>query len=192
MPHNPRISLDAVLAAARDLLETRGAEGVTMREVARRLGVSAPSLYFHVESRDDLLRGVITAGLRELEAGQVAATTAGSPGAALHALADAYLAFASANPALYSLIMGPCPEERMADGEVAAAASAPLLRTVGEIVPPGRVLAISQVFWALVHGFTSLIIAEQFRLGGDPPAAMHEAVDLLLAGLGVVEDPRSR
>ncbi len=163
-----------------------------MREVARRLGVSAPSLYFHVESRDDLLRVIITAGLRDLAAGQVAAAAGKSPRAALHALADAYLAFAAGSPALYSLIMGPCPEERMADGELAVAASEPLMSTVAKLVPPARVLAISQVFWALVHGFTSLIIAEQFRLGGDPPAAMNEAVDLVLAGLGVVEVPPPR
>ena len=187
MSHSPRISLDAIVDAARELLETRGVEGVTMREVARRLGVSAPSLYFHVESRDDLLREIITAGLRDLGTGQVAAAAGKSPRAALHALADGYLSFGARNAAVYSLIMGPCPEGRMADGGLAAASAQPLLTTVAKLVAPERVLAISQVFWALVHGFTSLIIAEQFRLGGDPPAAMHEAVDLLLAGLGVVD-----
>ena len=189
MPHPARIEVADITRATRALIEERGLESVTMREIARRLGVQAPSLYFHVESRDDLLRLLITEGLKEIAVGQADAAAGKSARAGLHALADAYVAFAEANPALFSLIMGPCPEERMADADEAAAASEPLLASVAAIVAPERVLAVSQIFWSLVHGFTALGIADQFRLGGDPPAAMHEAIDLLLAGMGVAEAP---
>ncbi len=45
MPHPSRISLQAVIETAREILEEAGPEGLAMREVARRLGVRAPSLY---------------------------------------------------------------------------------------------------------------------------------------------------
>ena len=56
-----------VLAAARDVLADRGLASVTMRELARRLGVAPNALYSHVESRtalldellDDLLAAVV-------------------------------------------------------------------------------------------------------------------------------------
>jgi TetR/AcrR family transcriptional regulator, tetracycline repressor protein len=63
-----RAGLDrpAVLAAARDVLAERGAEGLSMRAVAGRAGVAPNALYSHVENRaalvdallDDLLAGV--------------------------------------------------------------------------------------------------------------------------------------
>lgn len=163
-----------------------------MREIARRLGVRAPSLYFHVEGRDDLLRLLTTAGLRELGEMMAAADSAPTgPGPRLHAMADAYASFASASPQLFTLIFGPCPEERRAEDEVAASAAAPLLDAVAELVPPEDVLDVSQAFWSLVHGYTTLALSEQFRMGGDPRRAIHRAVDYLLAGIGASKSPQT-
>lgn len=49
------LTRSAVLAAARDVLAERGLGSVTMRELARRLGVAPNALYSHVESRTALL-----------------------------------------------------------------------------------------------------------------------------------------
>ncbi len=155
-----------------------------MRELARRLGVRAPSLYFYVKSRDDLFRLLNTAGLRELGAIlTVAANGARAPGQRLHAMADAYASFGFASPQLFTLIFGPCPEERHADAGAAEAAAGPLLSAVGDLAPAEDVLDIAQAFWSLVHGYTTLALSEQFRMGGDPLRAIHRAVDYLLAGI---------
>lgn len=47
-----------MLAAAVDLVETEGIDGLTMRRLASGLGVEAPSLYKHVSGKDELLDGV--------------------------------------------------------------------------------------------------------------------------------------
>lgn len=157
-----------------------------MRAIARKLGVSAPSLYFHFESRDDLLRQLTEGGL--LEFGRFLAGASAdipNPEERLHRMADAYAEFAFQHPQLFVLLFGPCPDERLADPLVAAQASAPLLDTVAEFVPGGRVLDISQGLWSLVHGYATLTLAAQFRLGGDPRRALHTAIDLMLAGLAV-------
>lgn len=185
MPHPPRISASTIATTARALLEEQGVEGLSMRELARRLQVRAPSLYFHVEGRDDLIRVLTTEGLRELGR-MLAAADAGTsgPGPRLHAMADAYASFAFASPQLFTVIFGPCPEERRAEDEAAASASAPLLEAVAELVGPEDVLDIAQAFWSLVHGYTTLALSDQFRMGGDPRRAIHRAVDYLLAGIG--------
>lgn len=54
-PSNPLLSRDAIAAAALDLAVEDGADAVTMRAIAARLGVRGPSLYNHVASKDDLL-----------------------------------------------------------------------------------------------------------------------------------------
>lgn len=50
-----RLSRDAIVEAALDVLDEGGAGAVTVRAVAARLGVQAPALYYHVKSKQDLL-----------------------------------------------------------------------------------------------------------------------------------------
>jgi AcrR family transcriptional regulator len=64
----PRDALnrERVLRAAMELADESGIESLTMRELGRRLGVEAASLYNHVASRDDLLDG-----MTDLAAGEI-------------------------------------------------------------------------------------------------------------------------
>jgi TetR/AcrR family tetracycline transcriptional repressor len=50
----PQITLDEVVSAAAAVLARDGFDGLTMRAVAAELGVRAPSLYWHVKSKEDL------------------------------------------------------------------------------------------------------------------------------------------
>jgi len=155
-----------------------------MRELARRLGVRAPSLYLYVESREDLLLRLIESGVAKLGAGQAAAFGAALPiRQRFHEGGRAYTSFANENPHLFPLIFGPCPDERRMDPDDAAAASRPLLDAIAEIVAPGDVLDVSQAFWSLVHGYATLALNGQFVMGGNPEAALHRAIDLLLDAL---------
>ena len=52
------LSRDRVIEAALRLMDHEGLEAVTMRRVAREVGVEAMSLYHHVEDKDDLLDGI--------------------------------------------------------------------------------------------------------------------------------------
>ena len=54
----PRLSRDAVTAAALALIDQRGLPAATMRAIAHRLGVKAHSLYTHIANREDLLDAV--------------------------------------------------------------------------------------------------------------------------------------
>jgi AcrR family transcriptional regulator len=61
------LSREQVLHAAVALADERGAEGLTMRKLAKELGVEAMSLYNHVASKDDLLDGMIDIVFGEIE-----------------------------------------------------------------------------------------------------------------------------
>ncbi|MBI2766100.1 MAG: TetR/AcrR family transcriptional regulator [Chloroflexi bacterium] len=184
MPHPGRIDRGAITEAARCLLEERGLDAVTMRELARQLGVRAPSLYFHVANREEVLRLLVQRGLEQLgtELRQAAAGV-DDPGERLHALFDSYTQFAFANPGVFGLLFGPCPDERRLPDVYGEQSAAPLLETVGELVPATDVLDVAQGLWALVHGYTALSLSAQFRLGGEPYRAMHRTLDLLLKSL---------
>lgn len=66
MPTPERTSLDEIVQAGRDILESAGVAGLTMQAVADRVGVRAPSLYKRVRNRDDLVRLVVEATVRDL------------------------------------------------------------------------------------------------------------------------------
>ena len=52
------LTRDRVIEAALRVMDTEGLEAVSMRRVAREVGVEAMSLYHHVEDKEDLLDGI--------------------------------------------------------------------------------------------------------------------------------------
>lgn len=58
--------IDQIKAAALTQLQTHGAEGLSLRAVARSVGLSAPGMYRYFDSRDDLLTALITEGYDDL------------------------------------------------------------------------------------------------------------------------------
>lgn len=66
-PTKPRTPLtrDRIVVAALGIMDTEGLGAVTMRRVAREVGVEAMSLYNHVHDKDDLLNGVVEQVMRE-------------------------------------------------------------------------------------------------------------------------------
>lgn len=66
-PDRPRLNRDRVLRAALELADQQGIAAVTMRELGRRLGVEAMSLYNHVDSKDDVLDGIVDLVVAEIE-----------------------------------------------------------------------------------------------------------------------------
>jgi AcrR family transcriptional regulator len=189
MPYPSQVNPNAILVTSRELLEAHGQDGLTMRALARGLGVSAPSLYFHVESRQDLLHQLIKLGLEELgTALRLAAAVPGSPQQRATGLADAYTGFARANPQLFTLIFGPCADD-LVDASAGDAASVPVLEFAASLVDPERALFLAQALWSLVHGYAVLSLARQFRQNPDPEAGFAYALDLLLTGATVAASP---
>jgi AcrR family transcriptional regulator len=184
MPHPSRIQRDQLVSAAASLLERDGAEGLTMRELARQLGVSAPSLYFHVESRDDLFRELTERGLAELGARlDAAGASGGSSGERLHALAAAYIAFAEASPQLFALVFGPCTPERQPEAALSERSAGAVLDLAAEMVGEERALFFSEALWSMVHGYTLLRLANQFRINPDHEAGFRYSLDLLVTAV---------
>jgi AcrR family transcriptional regulator len=62
----PRLSKDRVLRAAVEFADDSGLESVTMRRLARRLGVEAMALYNHVANKQALLDGMVSVVLDEI------------------------------------------------------------------------------------------------------------------------------
>jgi AcrR family transcriptional regulator len=176
MPTPDRTSLDAILLAARELLEADGPAGLTMAAIAARVGVRAPSLYKRVENREALLRSVAEATLTDL------AERLDGAGSAREVL-DAFRAFGHERPAAFQLVMTPGPGVPTARREFGAAASAAALRVGEELVGPTHALDAARTLTAWVAGFVIMELNGGFQLGGDVDEAWDFGAGRVLAAL---------
>src|SRR4051812_46187376 len=91
-----------IVDAARELLEEEGLEGLSMRRLADRLGIRAPSLYKHFAVKQALEAALISdCSEEQAEAFEQALSAGGRP---LAAIATAYRRFAHDHPHLYRLM----------------------------------------------------------------------------------------
>lgn len=164
-----------VVEAARRILEREGPDGLTMRRVAERMGIRAPSLYKHVDGKEELEELLMADAFHEL--GQQLHDAVGSLGKggsrkkALTELARVYRRWALAHPHLYRLVTGgPLPRERMPEGLEAWTAEPVVMAAGGD---PDRARAV----WAFAHGMTILELDGRFPPDADLDAAWAAGID---------------
>lgn len=110
-PRNPRgkggrLRQD-ILDAAAELLTEHGSEAVTLRAIARRIGISAPSIYGHFADRQTVLFTLAQSAFAELtEWLGRAARAEPDPAVALRCVCLAYLDFATDEPKRYRIMFG--------------------------------------------------------------------------------------
>jgi AcrR family transcriptional regulator len=152
-----------------ELARSQGPDGVVLREVARRTGVSHNAAYRHFADREALLAEIARQGMRELRAAmqrQIDLADAedhpdeGSRAAArLRATGRAYVDFAVAEPGLFDVAFSAIPDE---DGLDADADPYDLLTQVLDdgvtagVVSPELRPGAEVICWSAVHGFATL------------------------------------
>jgi AcrR family transcriptional regulator len=158
---------DALVAAARDILERDGWEALSLRETARRAGVSQAAPYHHFADKTALLAAVAADGFTELTAAmQVRMARAETPATRLNATGVGYVSFAAANPALFRLMFGSrrnlLNDENLASA--AAGAFAVLQNAIAGASDPVELERDAEVSlaalraWSIAHGLAMLII----------------------------------
>ena len=182
MPAHSQTSTAAIVAAGRHLLEERGMDALTMRDVADAVGVRAPSLYKRVRGRADLFRLILEDVADELTAALDAAAGSGDPVKDLRAMVAVYRRFAFSNPVTYTLMYARHPMP----GATARSerSSAAFLRVVAELAGPQHALPAARTIVAWAHGFTTMELAGAFRLGGDVEQAWDFGLDRVLTAVG--------
>ncbi|MFE7755868.1 TetR/AcrR family transcriptional regulator [Streptomyces sp. NPDC057429] len=153
-----------IIAAARALLEEEGAEALTMRRLADRVGVKAPTLYKHFPDKSSVVTALAGEMLRET-AEVLEAAECEDPGS-FAGLATVYRTHALAHPHLYLLTMG----SAVLPLGAADAAAAPLFRAAGG--DEGRARAA----WAFAHGMVVLELNGRFHPGADLAAAWETGI----------------
>jgi len=170
-----------ILAEAATLVADRGADGISLRELARSAGVSHAAPAHHFTDRRGLFTALAAEGWRML----AAALTDARPDFVNAALA--YVRFALDHPGHYAVMFDSSLVDA-ADPDLSAAqnaAGAELAQGVGTLKgprakadPEGAALAA----WSLVHGFSMLWLNKAIDTGGDPMADVERIALMLFDG----------
>jgi AcrR family transcriptional regulator len=152
----------AILEAAVEVIRERGLVGLSLRECARRVGVSHAAPYRHFADKDALLMALAGEGFRELyEAGLEAMADLKEPRARLDAYGVAYVRFAIARPEHFRIMFASELDADAGTDEDRAASDAAfnlLDACSAALVPAEEVEAASVSYWSLVHGLSMLIL----------------------------------
>jgi AcrR family transcriptional regulator len=168
---------DAIVRVSIELGSELGEEGLTMRAIAARLGVSATALYQHFESKGAILREIRLYGVRMLQDKLDAKSGIADPVQKLTELGTCYVDFAMENPWLYKvLFFGDQAEWEAAQEQERGELLAPL-QTVRRCIADGidggsfrRDLSVDHMvlmLWSSMHGLAIMML--DGRISTDHP-----------------------
>lgn len=180
----------ALLAQAEATLERTGVTGLSLRELARDVGVSHGAPRRHFADKEALLAALAEEGFERLGSALAAAAASGGAFAdRLLATAHAYVGFATSHPALLELMFtakhGPAATPRLVEASQATFES--LLELMVDGQRAGEVAAgdpeqVGAAVFAAVHGIAALASAGMLDAAA-VTATVDDAVRRLMLGL---------
>ena len=180
----------AILDAAAELLASAGEEGLSIRELCQKAGVTPPTVYHHCGDKAALVDRVVDECFAAFDVAFDDRTPPSDPVARLRWGFDAYVAYGVAHPVHYRLMF------QRSEGRPTPAGLASydrLRRMVRAVDDAGRLLApledAAAAIWSSVHGVTSLVIAG-FWTEDAPAIALVR--DAMLAQLAAPPSKKSR
>ncbi len=185
---------EACVREALAIIEKDGVEKLSLREVARRLGVSHQAPYKHFQSRDHILAEIVSRAYDSFAAYLDARPLTGEPDHDLGSMGIAYIDYAKAHPLQYRLMFGtPLPDADAHPEMMAKArhAFSMLLDMIYRLPPaPGHDGTDDDRFldalfvWSTVHGLASILESDALPTIAVPEGARERLISNTLMRIG--------
>lgn len=187
----------ALVEAAAAIVRTKGLEALTLREVARRTGVSAAAPYRHFPDRRSLVAAVAERGFRRLGEAMEEGMKSAQGRAGFRQVAVSYVQFGLANPAEYRVMFGPevadthdLPSLRETSrGVLGGVAAAVSHLQKANLIGPGDPWMIAITLWSTLHGLVILVLDGQTEgIAPNSDALVEEATRIMMFGMAARSD----
>jgi AcrR family transcriptional regulator len=198
---------EKILESALDIISGKGLDGLTMRSLAQRTGMTAPNLYNYFSNKDEIYIHLVIRGFEMLHADlKVAGDCHGDKTARLRAMVDAYMAFGMTRPRYYDIMFTrPTPKyndyvgtplEKVSaiEYKISMDIAAIALKAAGDVLGPaaGKEVLTRRLVqaWSLMHGMITLNNSGVMGYVADPAAVYHTIIDEFLVSLSPL--PKAR
>ena len=186
---------NALVREGRRSLEENGAGELSLREVARRVGVSVAAPSRHFEGKEDLLSAIASDGFAELAGIRRSIASANlTVVAKAREMMLGYVRFALQNRGLFNLMVGPRIIDPKKHADLQAATSESfnmfsdaLFALAAQTGWPTKSMdLVAHAAWAMEHGLATLILADRAPRKGrdvDTETMIEFSIELLLSGI---------
>jgi AcrR family transcriptional regulator len=161
-----------ILEAAEDLLARGGEDGLSIRQLCARAGVTPPTIYHHFGDKRALVDRVVDECFAEFDGALAERSAPADPVDALRWTFDRYLEYGLTHPAHYRLLFQRSGPRRTPAGR---ASYDRLRRMVSAVAAAGRLVVpvgvATRACWCTAHGVTSLLVGGYFSVE-DPAVAL--------------------
>lgn len=184
-----------IVDAARQVLLAEGYRNFSLRKIARKIDVSATSIYLHFEGKDDLVHTLMEEAIERLNS-QLAKsiTSLEDPISKLEALANEYIAFALEHPREYQVIylisseeMTRYPKEKFRKARKGYEIVTDVLKEGVDsgLIAEQKPRIAAYTFWAQLHGVMSVVLSKRLDTRIDQEEFINEAIDHIIKGYQV-------
>ncbi|HLR31898.1 MAG TPA: TetR/AcrR family transcriptional regulator [Fodinibius sp.] len=181
-----------IIDAARELLLSEGYRNLSLRKIARSIGVSATSIYLHFDNKDNLVHALIDEAIEALNMRlEESVQSVSNPISQLKHLAYAYVQFALQHPRQYQIIylvssdeMARYPKEKFRKARKG-------YKTVRNVLLEGKEAGLMKdhkpdiaayTFWAQMHGVMSVVLSRRLDAQIDQHEFIDEAIEHIIGG----------
>jgi AcrR family transcriptional regulator len=183
----------AILKTAQELVAEKGPDGLSIREIARRIDYSPAGLYEYYDGKDEIVAAICAEGMERLSASFNNIPPHLPPTQRLVEMGLAYVDYAIHNAEEFLLIFNSLPAKRMLLDE-AITDNSPyriLLRTVETAIEAGEFKGHLQYgaegivysLWALMHGRAMLQLTFSHNFQADFDEIHRWAIEMFIKGL---------
>ncbi len=196
MSSKKRLTKSDVVEAAVKLLNTKGANALTLKDLADELGIQTPSLYNHIDGLPGLQKDLSVLNARQL-ADCLGEAAIGKSGPDLFMdVAQAFRTYVKENPGLYMATLRASGTQEKPDPDLMREEERTLkvaLAVMSSLGLQGEdAIHAVRAFRSVVHGFATLEVSGGFGMPQDCDESFRRLVFALMAGIEVKKESKGK
>lgn len=180
-----------VIETTAKLANEVGLDHISLKLVAKELGVQTPSLYNHIESLDDLKKGLMLYGWRQLEENLLLSVVGVSGYDALREMCYAFFEYATSNPGVFNAMLW---YNKFQDEETLNATKklfVVLFKIMGTLnISDESINHLIRTFRGFLEGYALLVNNGAFGNPISIKESFELSVEVMLAGIKTLEEEK--
>lgn len=184
-----KITKEKIIKITSDIANQKGLSSISLKVIAEELGIKTPSLYNHIESLDDLLRGVAHVGMREMNDKMKESVIGKIGDESIIVVGVEYFKYIIVNPGIYEVIQWVGWHRNDETNFILSDYQELLKKLIRSCnFREEKIEDILTLITSIFHGYSSLELAKALEDKEDVLLKFEENLDVVLSGLHLKYD----